>query len=680
MLFHDLETFSKLDLRKVSLDRYAADPSTRILMCAYAADDGPMQFWQEGEDRSELDRMIEEHILVAWNKGFEENLIRSCWKKSAPLGWRDAMVHARYAGLPAGLKDCNRVPYFAGESVTTKETLLINKFCKPGKNGEIHNAITDPEDWAAFCDYCKRDVFDTRLIFRWLAERFPVPERVYDSWLLDQKINRRGIPIDLGLCFAANEEAKRLQELSVRNLGELTGLANANSPKQLLGWLAERGYPYNSLGKELVEKALDEMPDGPARHALQLRLDGAKSSIKKLAKILEQISPDHRLREQYRFYGAHTGRWSGRGAQPQNFKAPRTKEEKAAVEKVVQALVEGREVDSLADLSLSLRPVITAPKGKKIVLADFKSVENRVLAWLACCETLMQVYRDGRDPYIDFASRMEGIPYAEVSAELRQTAKPGTLGCGFGLGGGREVRRGKCSVFGTCGFSQEVPLEREEGTYDCPKCNAHTFKVGPKIKTGLWRYAEMMGVDLTQEQAQKQVNEFRVAFAEICELWYWLEEAYKACVRTKRSQKVGVLRFVYKDPALRVVLPSGRELVYNRPFAIESFDGGKKGLEIGFFGVKGKSWMRQTTYGGRLCENVVQAVALDLLVDAMVRTEADSRFEMVGTTHDEIITLADEKDADAVARLEGYMSVCEPWANGLLMAADGYEGKRYVKG
>lgn len=269
MLFLDLETYSDLDLRKVSLDRYASHSSTRILMCAYAGDSGPVELWQAGEPG--LDGLIarmKAETCVAWNVGFERTLTQRVWKLSGPV-WFDAMVLALYAGLPAGLKDCNRVPFFANEAETSKETLLINKFCKPpvrGSQGELglvprRDRNTDPEDWAAFCDYCKRDVHDTRLIYQWLAKRFTLPERVRRAWLIDQAINERGMPVDRTLTIRAHVEAQRLQALAVEDLKRLTGLENPNSPAQLLKWVKERGYPYTGLSKELVKKALNEEPD-----------------------------------------------------------------------------------------------------------------------------------------------------------------------------------------------------------------------------------------------------------------------------------------------------------------------------------------------------------------------------------------------------------------------------------
>lgn len=286
MLFLDIETYSDLDLRKVAVDRYASHPSTRILMCAYAGESGPVEIWQEGDtvesgvchcgaameghslydNHAPLDnpyptllnlkRTISEATCIPWNKGFEEQLLRKVWKLEA-REWQDAMVWALYAGLPAQLKECNKVPYFATDAVTSKETLLINKFCKPSKNGAVHNRETDPEDWAAFCDYCKRDVADTRLIYQWLTKRYTLPERVVRAWQLDQKINRRGMPVDRLLTVRAQIEAERLQAEAYKDLQDLTGLENPNSPAQLLKWVSARGYPYGGLGKELVKKALE---------------------------------------------------------------------------------------------------------------------------------------------------------------------------------------------------------------------------------------------------------------------------------------------------------------------------------------------------------------------------------------------------------------------------------------
>lgn len=425
------------------------------------------------------------------------------------------------------------------------------------------------------------------------------------------------------------------------------------------------------------------MMTSEARQALRLRLAANKASIKKLPKILELLSGDDRLRYQYAFYKAHTGRWAGRGAQLQNLKAARTKEEKALVGAVIKMLESGRPVPDLDALSLALRPLLTAPKGKKIVLADFKSVENRGLAWASGCDAMMAVYREGKDPYIDFAARMEGCDYSDVTAEMRQQAKPATLGAGFGLGGGQLVRKCKCA----CKHVWNVPATTE-GAVQCPMCGKDVTPSLP-VKTGLWRYAEMMGIDLSQEQARSQVEAFRDTFFDVARWWYHLEEAYAAACEKRRDQTITStldgkpackLIFRYKDPALRIVLPSGRELIYPNAYVRREFTRyGSKRLVLGFEGERGHSWGHTHTYGGRLCENIVQAIARDCLAEAMLAVDADGRLEIVGHTHDEILCLADESDTTALSRLEGYMSITPAWAPGLILGADGHEGKRYEK-
>lgn len=260
-IFPDYETFSALDIKHCSTDTYASHKSTRALMCAFAFDDGPVDLWQEGDSGlAGLKKDLRSHVVIPWNAAFEKAISRYVWKMT-DIVWRDAMIAALYAGLPAGLKDCNKVAWFATEAETSKETLLINKFCKPQKDGSTRNRETDPEDWARFCQYCRDDVHDTRLIWQWVQARIPTPESVWLEWEIDQAINERGMPVDRILTGRAWDEARRLQAREQQRLKELTGLDNPNSSAQLLPWLRARGYPYTSLSKELVKKALNDEPN-----------------------------------------------------------------------------------------------------------------------------------------------------------------------------------------------------------------------------------------------------------------------------------------------------------------------------------------------------------------------------------------------------------------------------------
>ncbi len=300
---------------------------------------------------------------------------------------------------------------------------------------------------------------------------------------------------------------------------------------------------------------------------------------------------------------------------------------------------------------------------------------------------MLQVYKEGKDPYIDFAARMEGCDYSEVTAEMRQQAKSATLGCGFGLGGGQLVRKCKCA----CKHLWNVPGDFKGNVASCPQCGRDVTP-GLVVKTGLWRYAEMMGIDLSQDTAKAQVEVFRDTFYDVAQWWLHLENAFAACCRKRRNQTItstldgGKLEacklvFTYKDPALHIVLPSGRDLIYPSAYArSERNRYGNEKLTIGFETERGHSWGVQHTYGGRLCENIVQAIARDCLAEAMFLAEADSGLEIVGHTHDELLCLADEKDVTAQARLEGYMSITPAWAPGLILAADGHTGRRYDKG
>lgn len=260
--FIDYETASVLDIKHCSTDQYARHRSTRVLMCAFAFDDGPVEVWEAGQPGLDaLKRDLKANTIIPWHAAFEREITRHVLKLDR-IKWRDAMIAALYAGFPAGLKGCVKLPFFKDEAESTKETLLINKFCKPQKDGGFRTKETDPKDWELFVDYCARDTQGTRVVWQWLQSKIPTPEKVWREWEIDQAINERGMPIDRLLTYRAWEEAQRLQAREQQRLKELTGLDNPNSSAQLLPWLRQRGYPYTSLGKELVQKALNEEPDG----------------------------------------------------------------------------------------------------------------------------------------------------------------------------------------------------------------------------------------------------------------------------------------------------------------------------------------------------------------------------------------------------------------------------------
>jgi DNA polymerase len=384
------------------------------------------------------------------------------------------------------------------------------------------------------------------------------------------------------------------------------------------------------------EKILSRPPlTTNAREVLALRLDAAKSSVKKFKAIVEGTSPDGRLRNQFKYYGAHTGRWSGRGAQPQNLPRAETNE------KNLENLIRQGMIPTLDTLSTCIRPMIKAGPGKKLVVADLNAIEHRVIMWLSGCEAGLQIHRDGRDPYVDFATRFYGLPYDKVSRQQRTICKPPVLGCGYGLGPGQE----------------------------------RTLNGGQVVLTGLRKYAESMGVTLSPSGAREMVQLFRSEFYEVVDYWGYLQEAFYAACIYKKRQQVGVVYLGSSSEAVYIELPSGRRIHYLNPRVWK----GQKGIEIRFDGLRNGQWTSVSTWGGSLTENVVQAVARDVLVEGMVRAEEDD-LTVVGHCHDELICEIDQSYALPIRRMVAAMSADIPWAKGLPLAAEGWEGKRYAKG
>lgn len=384
------------------------------------------------------------------------------------------------------------------------------------------------------------------------------------------------------------------------------------------------------------EKSLSKPPlTHEAREVLGFRLDASKSSVKKFAAILEGVSPDGRLRNQFKYYGAHTGRWSGRGAQPQNLPRAETNE------KDLENLIRQGMLPTLDTLSTCIRPMIKAAPGKKLVVADLKSIEHRVIMWLSGCEAGLQIHRDGLCPYQHFATLLPGgLSYEEITKILRNICKPPVLGCGFGLGPGQERR-------------------------------LHTGQI---VFTGLRAYAGSMGVNLTAEEAATMVWTYRRTYYEVVDYWGYLGEAFYAAVKTHSRQQVGSVFVGYAGEAVYIELPSGRRMHYLNPKAWK----GSKGLELRFDGLRQGQWCQVSTWGGSLTENVVQAVARDVMVEGMIRAESD-HMSIVGHAHDEIICEVDEDYPLADKKLSLYMSADIDWAPGLPLAAEGWCGLRYGK-
>ncbi len=693
-VFVDLETSSRADLKKVGTDNYARHESTRVLMlaAAFGTKQAP-RLWQPHQ-RPEMPRSIREGvddpetIFVAHNAAFERAIFNHVLRAEVPPErWICTMAMAYSLALPGALdqltKDALMLP--SDKQKIAEGRRYIQLFCKPRRDGGFNDSSTHLGEWRAFCDYCVNDVVAEIEVFRKLRKYFPDFEATFDLWAYDQRINDAGYPLDVELVEAAIELAAEAKQRFKEQMVELTGLSNPNSNTQLMPWLRDRGYPFSSIKKDRVRAAIADFGKDMAPEALELlalRSASTKTSLKKFDAMKRAAADDGVLRNTLQFCGAgRTGRWAGRVAQLQNLPRPVKRVEKHL--DFVRGMIrdydyEGMELlfGNVNDVLVSsIRSAIAAPPGKVLNVCDLSAIELCVLAWVAGSEFWLDVLRKKKDPYKSFGVHYLGKPYDEITKDERNECKPAALGCGYRLGGGELM-----------------------GVYP------------DQVKTGLWGYAAAMGVNVTQGAARRAVAIYRELSPEIVQLWYDLENAARDCIADQQPRRVGMFVFDIKAPFMRIRLPSGRHLFYCRPavkrvkqLLFQRDDDGntvydstgapaplvdtnghkqyRLKYEISYQGVHqtSKAWVRMDTHGGKLVENIVQAVARDVLVHGLLRAR-DAGFNVIGHVHDEIISLDSKGDAAHNHKgLEVCMRENPPWAKGLPLDAHGFQSDFYRK-
>ena len=711
-LHWDVETRSEADLDEVGLANYFDHPSTELILSQHAIDEDKVHLWQPHLDPKpplELIDALNDPFVIAnsWGAAFERSAALRFFKIDKPLPeWRCSMVRARYLSLPGGLDEAGRILGLKESEAKIKDgKRLIRKFCSPEEPGgaetlfgkslpTFRNWATDPEDWGRFCEYAVRDVIAERIIATKKLKKFPLPDREWENWFLEQQVNSTGWSVDMDLVRGAQFIVGKEMERLARRLHELTKLENPNSVTQLQPWLQERGYTFSSVDKNFVARAMSGECDltEEAREVLILRGQTSKSSIHKYTNIADMASPDGRLRHQYTFMGAaRTGREAAHGVNMGNLPKPVKSVEDRMPEAIHLVRVmdyEGvkREFEKPLDVVAStVRASFRAPEGKKLVVADLSAIENVGACFLSRCEAGMNVFRENRDPYLDFAMHFYKQTYEELAAEYdegrgnkskRTMCKPATLGSGFGLGPGKEV----------------IDRETGETTWE-----------------GLLGYARSMNVVMTQEEAAKAIQVFRSVYPEIPQTWKDLERAARRAIKnpgkvvgvgipaTEREKEwfVEKGRKIYSDPLLSFLchgtkvlelrLPSGRSLHYIDPTVEEEEyewkDKKLKGEKISYYGKEQNSthWGRVPTHGGKLFENSDQAWARDILFNGMQEANK-AGFEIMGSTYDEIITLVPEDSPLTVDRLCECMTKKPDWMpDGVPLKAAGYEAKEYKK-
>ncbi|MFI3253654.1 MAG: DNA polymerase [Eubacteriales bacterium] len=635
----DIETISAIDLKFSGVYRYAEDDSFEILLFAYSVDEGEVYLIDLAHGEKipvDIIKALSDNSVEKW--AFNAQFERVCLSNHlgqwlSPKGWHCSMVWSATLGLPLSLDSVGAVLGLDKQKFSTGKA-LINYFCKPcsptkTNGGRIRNLPQhDTVKWQQFKDYNVRDVETEQEVQRKL-EKFPAPPEIWAEYWLDQQINDLGIAIDqefVRQAIATHEQCKT--QLTARMV-ELTGLENPNSIQQLSGWLNENGLEMTSLDKKSVEQAL-KMAEPLIAEVLRLRQQLSKSSVKKYTAMENCVCKDSRAHGMFQFYGANrTGRWAGRLVQLQNL-----------AQNHMTDLCESRSLVRTGDfesvsmlydnipvtLSELIRTAFVPRDGSTFLVADFSAIEARVIAWLAGENWRMKVFAEGGDIYCASASQMFNVPVEKhgQNSHLRQKGKQAELACGYG------------------------------------------GSIGALESMGALDYG------MKEEELQPLVYAWRDANPNITKLWWDVDKAAKDCVKLRATTQTHGIKFSYKSGFMFITLPSGRKLAYVRPRIGENKFGGEC---VTYEGVgENKKWLRLDSYGPKFVENIVQAIARDLLMYAIGNL---SHCRIVAHVHDEIII--ESEDGITLDMVCQKMGDQPPWAKGLLLGADGYECLFYKK-
>lgn len=638
----DIETYSSVDLVKSGVYAYTSAPDFQILLFAYAFDEEPINIidFASGEKLpAEIIEALSDASIIktAFNANFERVCIsRHLGSLLSPIGWQCTAVQAGMLGLPLHLEGVAKVLNLQQQKLKEGKDLIkyFSVPCKPtGSNGgRTRNLPSDnPEKWTLFKEYCIRDVVVERAI-RTKLIKHPIPVKEQEIYILDQEINDRGILVDTQLVQQASICDKQHKEDAFSEAQRLTGLENPNSVTQLKEWLLDNGIEIGSLSKKAVSELVKES-DGEVERLLQLRLQLAKTSIKKYEAIERAVGSDGRVRGLLQFYGANrTGRWAGRLVQVQNLPQNHIKDLSLARDLVKQGRFSELSLfyDSVpVVLSELIRTAFIPAKDCHFIVADFSAIEARVVAWLAGEAWVLDTFGSGKGIYEATAARMYGVPVETVvkgnsNYEYRQKGKQACLACGYQGGVGA---------------------------------------------------LKAMGAEMPEDEMQALVSAWRAANSNIVKFWYAVEKAAKEVVREKTPVNIGSLKFSCESGILSITLPSGRRLSYIKPRLEMDERFGKEALT--YEGIDQKNWSRLNTYGGKLTENIVQATARDLLAEAMLRVEK-AGYRIVMHVHDEVVIEA-PINTGSVSEVCDIMGQTPAWAEGLPLKAEGFECKYYKK-
>ncbi len=678
LLFIDLETRNRVDLKKVGTDVYAR--SAEIILASVAGSEGPASLWQLGQDDKPIRQLLRHpnvKVRVAHNAFFERVVLRCTgWYAAGPDKWHCTMAQAYAHAMPGDLGQlCKFLGLPESEQKKGDRTRLINLFCKPRRDGSWATAETDPGAWQDFMAYSLQDTVAMRAAFKAMATLnlgpfSPLVER--KLWVLDQKINDTGLRIDLPLAQAALEacqaDKKRLDAMvSKITKGTIT---SATQRERVLKQLHAYGVNLPDLRAATVEKAAsDSELRGEIRALIDARLQVSKASTGKYTRLLAQTGPDGRLRNTFQFAGAkRTGRWAGRSFQPHNL--PRPKRKQPAIEAGIRALKAGCAdlIDDVHSLcSDTLRSVVIPADGHMLRVADFNAIEGRKLAWLANETWKLKIYADPEaDMYPMSYRRVMGLPDDyQLAGDMRQQGKVFELSLGYEGGvealiNGAKTYRADPAAIGEGAWRAAPPeiRERAHASYQFAIENGSESMKELAAKLGRKLY--------TQLDAAKLM--WRAASPATCRLWKLYKEAALKAVKAPGT-KFQACRcvFIVKHDVLFCRLPSGRFLLYHKPR-----------IQNGVLTHAAEFGGRQSMYGGKWAENITQAVSRDRLAHSMLEADAEG-FQIIMHVHDEIVAETPVDSRLDLAKLLAVMSRNPPWAQDCPIKIAGYEADRYRK-
>jgi DNA polymerase len=638
----DFETKSRIDIKSAGAGKYCMDPSTEIICFAYAIDDRPViGVWGDRYPAIFDDLIRKGAVFSAYNSFFEMMIWKHKWRRPLPP-FRDTMAKVCAHGLPWPLGKAALALQIPDQK-DIKGKMLINRYCGPQKDGTFLEFT--PEDRVAFLNYCKQDVEVERKIDLKLPELLPFEQRI---WALTQKINERGVEIDIPLAIKAKKMGEALEQVCSNRMQSLTGgrFFGVTQTLRLKEYLNETfGMNLSGIGRDILDDALPSVTDPVAKEIIELRLEYGRSSVAKFDRMIGSVCDDGRIRNYMVYHGASTGRWTSQAVQLQNL--PKGNVSSDVCCGLLHALEEPEDFCAFYDepmsaIASSIRGAIVADEGKTLIVADYNAIEARVLMWMAGQKDAVQMLKDGRDLYVEMARMIYKDPsITKDDKQKRQLGKTVILACGYQMGGSK--------FFMTC---------------------------------------QKFGLDVDPALADLAVQTYRQSYKNVVRFWYDLERTAIETVRSGKTLICGSVKFLIEGDFLYCELPSKRRLAYYKP-GIEDVDtqwGRKPSFYFYTQDPKINAFKKMNMYGGKWCENVVQATARDIMAGAMLSLE-EAGVPVILSIHDEIVCEVPEWDftraqpgvIDLLNPMLRTMCTLPKWAKGCPIAAEGWTGKRYRK-